>query len=230
MAKVRRNISDHFQSGNAIVTNAFEVLARLSSEQLALRVQKYSTGYLALRSLIRDRTDPRDELQLFAAGYAVYGWMPTMLNSISNFEQLSDFILEIKGCSFERLAPILQRKLQEDSGSVFRSLNNSVIGTSKLLHFFEPGLFPIWDSRIAGLFGFKYQKHNCPEAYVTYIKLLQEWQVTGGAIPRIISEVMSAGVPENDPLSKIRLAEFALFISAFGSGSIDVNQAGTARY
>jgi hypothetical protein len=43
-----------------------------------------------------------------------------------------------------------------------KAINNSVVGTSKFLHFVAPEIFPIWDSRIAAVFGFRhdYQINN----------------------------------------------------------------------
>src|SRR5258708_7520084 len=53
----------------------------------------------------------------------------------------------------------LSKRLQ--SSICWRS-NNSVVGTSKFLHFVAPEVFPIWDSRIAAVFGFRhgYQINN----------------------------------------------------------------------
>jgi hypothetical protein len=38
----------------------------------------------------------------------------------------------------------------EHLGALARVVNNSLVGTSKLLHFVRPDIFPIWDSKVYG--------------------------------------------------------------------------------
>jgi hypothetical protein len=47
----------------------------------------------------------------------------------------------------------------EHLGALVRVVNNSLVGTSKLLHFVRPDIFPIWDSNIYA-FVFEEEPHD----------------------------------------------------------------------
>lgn len=69
-----------------------------------------------------------------------YGWMPT--------------IFDFRTLKFEESVEILNKVKNGNMPSVDefeilkRLFNNSVVGTSKLLHFITPDKFAIWDSRV----------------------------------------------------------------------------------
>jgi hypothetical protein len=84
----------------------------------------------------------------------------------------------------------------------------------KGLHFLLPELFAIWDSRIARLFEFKNGSHNNAPSYFSYFDLLHRWLKSGNALPRNLSEKMQIEAPKNDPLSELRLVEYALFLAS----------------
>ncbi|MFT6841502.1 MAG: hypothetical protein ACJASR_000263 [Psychroserpens sp.] len=69
-----------------------------------------------------------------------YGWMPTIFDFRSdNFEEALQILNEAKG----------GRKLTVDNLVLLKGLlNNSLVGTTKLLHFIDPDNFAIWDSRV----------------------------------------------------------------------------------
>lgn len=222
--RAKRLASDYFKSGSAIIHDALVAIENSPKGKIEKSIELYSEGYLALRTLIRDRTDLRDQNQLLAAAFAVYGWMPTILKRIGNVSQLSRLALELEGLPFSEARPIVWRATTFDSGSPFLCLNNSVVGTSKLLHFLLPNLFPIWDSRISRLFGFKNQAHNSPAAYFSYFDLLHSWLNSGNALSPALSQKMQIGAPSNDPVSELRLVEYILFlasISKFGDDTTD---------
>ena len=99
----------------------------------------------------------------------VYGWMPTILEL--NFDKI------------ETVLPILNdakkgRLLEEDELAKLQScFNNSLVGTSKLLHFINPNLYAIWDSVV-----FRYLTDEEPydyrindySAYLKYLDLCRE--------------------------------------------------------
>ena len=78
--------------------------------------------------------------------HLAYGWMPTILKYNHKL-----------GCE-EHIFKMVQ---SNDVSDVLRYLaqidvspiNNSWVGLSKTLHFMNPEVFPIWDSKIARLFG-----------------------------------------------------------------------------
>ena len=98
-----------------------------------------------------------------------YSWMPTILKSI-NLNK-SEKVLEILN------------KVRNGGGIVETELvilketfNNSLVGSSKLLHFINPTKYAIWDSRVFRFLNneepHKY-KIEKPNAYLNYLKLLE---------------------------------------------------------
>ncbi|WP_022826221.1 hypothetical protein [Hymenobacter norwichensis] len=78
--------------------------------------------------------------QFVVAAHLVYGWMPTILEV--NFAELPD-VLPLMDAA--RRGVVLSAS---QLAQLARTVNNSVIGASKLLHFTNPVLYPIWDSRV----------------------------------------------------------------------------------
>jgi hypothetical protein len=69
-----------------------------------------------------------------------YGWMPTIFDFRSdNFDAALDILNEAKSGN----------KPTSDNLVLLKGLlNNSLVGTTKLLHFINPDNFAIWDSRV----------------------------------------------------------------------------------
>lgn len=99
-----------------------------------------------------------------------YAWMPT--------------ILEFKKRDFENSLKILNRAnigkvLVESDYIELKSLfNNSLVGTSKLLHFINPKQYAIWDSRVYRFLNRNKAPHNNRvqkiDNYINYLNLLSE--------------------------------------------------------
>jgi hypothetical protein len=199
-------------SGSRVIVEALRSLSEREPSLIESHAAKYSLSYLALRSLIRDRTDTNDTQQLLSAGYAVYGWMPTILKAVGDLEQLSRFIAIVKDLPTVEAIARARNLLCSDQSSALYCLNRSVVGTSKLLHFSLPQVFPIWDSRIAGLFRHKWQSHNEPIAYRNYFNAIHEYCGTHDRVNVPFFELLQNSAPQNDPLSHIRIVEYALFL------------------
>lgn len=98
-----------------------------------------------------------------------YSWMPTILKSIKleNSERLTSILNEVKNG---------KEINEEELAELKKSFNNSLVGTSKLLHFINPKQYAIWDSRV---FRFLYNeephkyKLEKPKAYNDYLKLIK---------------------------------------------------------
>lgn len=97
----------------------------------------------------------------------VYSWMPT--------------ILKFKTAQFEAAATCLERARQGDVSEgdlrcVLALVNNSLVGTSKLLHFVNPRVFAIWDSRVCRYLtgaAWHYKVEEVPR-FVAYQTLLRD--------------------------------------------------------
>lgn len=70
-----------------------------------------------------------------------YSWMPTILKSIQlqHSEKALSILNEVKN----------GKKINKEQLATLKEVfNNSLIGTSKLLHFINPNQYAIWDSRV----------------------------------------------------------------------------------
>lgn len=134
---------------------------------------RYLSSYRALRNLA-DVTDddPRND-GLLALTSAVYGWMPTILG----------------GCDFERfncdgsiINTIKEVNSPEDAVAFIKNMEliapingTSWVGTSKLLHFLNPLMFPIWDKRVARHFGLSHHGAlNKRSRYAEYLLFVHQ--------------------------------------------------------
>ena len=94
-----------------------------------------------------------------------YGWMPTIFDFRSDrFDEALDVLNSAKKGS----------KLTIDELNLLKGLlNNSLVGTTKLLHFINPDKFAIWDSRVYRyLTGMEpyYNRIGEGKAYLAYLE------------------------------------------------------------
>lgn len=95
--------------------------------------------------------------------HVVYGWMPRIpdLEYICNrYNGVASSLAEEDQCNVlnaMRSAIHARSDLNEEAAAniiqtLFPYTNRSLVGASKLLHFLNPAVFPIWDSRVAHRF------------------------------------------------------------------------------
>jgi hypothetical protein len=90
------------------------------------------------------REDELSHDKILSGAYMVYGWMPTMLRLKGPRES----VVELAHAG--KLGTVSPQLLEQCA----KTLNNSLVGTTKLLHFISPDKYPIWDSRVyRALFG-----------------------------------------------------------------------------
>jgi len=81
-----------------------------------------------------------------------YGWMPTIFDFRSkNFDESIEILNNAKNGTIPTAHQLETLK---------RLFNNSLVGTTKLLHFINPKVFAIWDSRV-----YRYLTKNEPYSY-----------------------------------------------------------------
>ncbi|MFA6857234.1 MAG: hypothetical protein WCR31_08505 [Treponema sp.] len=145
----------------------------------------------ACKKRIRDGelTDDQKKDVIIALAHMVYGWMPTMLRMNEEQEKDSEYSI----CSHP---DYFWKKI--DDGTFFdnkegsewykffaalqKTVNNSVVGASKLLHFIEPELYAIYDLRVYKSIvkpeeKISYGKVNKIENYLAYNKKLLDLTV-----------------------------------------------------
>ncbi len=99
-----------------------------------------------------------------------YSWMPTILKALNlkNTEEVLFILNEVK-----------KGKLidEQQLTTLKTTFNNSLVGTSKLLHFINPKQYAIWDSSVFRFLNnvepHKYRLEK-PRAYIEYLKLIEE--------------------------------------------------------
>lgn len=133
-----------------------------------------------------------------------YGWMPTIFK-FGETERITA-ALEILNRAKAN------KPLTIDDLQILKILfKNSMVGTSKLLHFINPEAFAIWDSRVFRYLTQKYPTNekmgNC-EAYLAYLdfcKELIEDSRFGGCMTKVEKQV-------GYTLSAMRAVELVMFI------------------
>lgn len=126
--------------------------------------------------------------------------MPTSLKLKGNIEEsvsATNALLE-KGHPIESLLT-----------TAHQTINNSIVGLSKLLHFSKPEVFPIWDSKIADRqFGIKNQyAYNKPTPYVDYFVLVH--QIIGSDKINKIRYFAKKNIPYK--VTDVRAVEYYIF-------------------
>jgi hypothetical protein len=127
-------------------------------------------NYIASYSYFLDFTSnvKLDIEKFIVCSNMVYGWMPTILNlDLSQKTQI------------EKVLEKLNRKLKlslKDFQILKKSINNSVVGMSKFLHFCDPYKYPIFDSKVYSFItGKKYASGiDKPIAYIAYINKMRD--------------------------------------------------------
>jgi hypothetical protein len=165
----------------------------------------YANIYPELLKGIKTLTDTHGDNGLEAMALMVYGWMPRILGHIT---------LKHFGCEKGQITDTIRTITSIEQGRTYIGeqmaatppINNSWVGTSKLLHCLNPEIFPIWDSRIATKLGYK-NRHNYERksAYLDYM----DWIETVCQHPVADELVAHFG----NACTKVRAVEFALFMA-----------------
>lgn len=99
-----------------------------------------------------------------------YSWMPTILKSIKLEypEKVLSTLNDVKN----------GKKINEEQLATLKSsFNNSLVGTSKLLHFINPKQYAIWDSRVFRFLNneepHKYKLEK-PKTYIEYLEFIEK--------------------------------------------------------
>ena len=94
-----------------------------------------------------------------------YGWMPTIFDFRSND---IDLVIEILNKAKQGEIPS-----ENELDILKKCFNNSLVGTSKILHFINPEIFAIWDSRVFRYLTGKEPYQNRIDNYKSYLDYLK---------------------------------------------------------
>ncbi|SMD37880.1 hypothetical protein SAMN04488029_3518 [Reichenbachiella faecimaris] len=143
----------------------FETIEK-STKVADRRLWTYLTAYPYIIDFF-NKLESINPTELIIGNAVVYGWMPTTMNLRTN--DLEAVLAPLNQLKKEK------RKLNSDEFSQLKLLvNNSVTGTSKLLHFIQPEVYPIWDSRVNRFISGSTKDTNTISAYEEYLLLFDE--------------------------------------------------------
>ena len=147
------------------------------------------------------RVERLDKHNLVIGSHFVYGWMPTIIElKLDNHYDSLDYLNKAKSGEL----------LNESELAHLKScINNSMVGLSKLLHFINPNVYAIWDSRI---FRYLTEKNTAygidkPASYLEYLAGLGK--IINNPNFYQISELVQTHFEY--PLSALRTAELVMF-------------------
>ena len=163
-----------------------------------------------------------DYHSLVISSYFTYGWMPTILK---NFDMNNDVNKAID--VFNKVKNDIDIN-DKELYILIKCINNSIVGTSKLLHFINPNNYPIYDSRIKNYFKNNdllksiwkptYQnKDKDVTQYQTYRKICLEI-LNNDRYDKIYNESIQK-LNLKQPLTKMRVLENLFFTFGEDDGS-----------
>ncbi|MDO6821327.1 hypothetical protein [Zobellia sp. 1_MG-2023] len=127
----------------------------------------YERTYFEILSFFQDvRILQESHLILFAQ--IIYGSMPTMVNiNLKNTDRLLTILSKARDGVEVNL---------EEIRAIKEYINNSLVGTSKLLHFLNPTMYAIWDSRIHRYITGKTTSYGIGDVqtYISYLERIRD--------------------------------------------------------
>lgn len=178
----------------------FETLAK-STKVVDRRLWTYLTTYPYIIDFFQ-KLPAINPTELIIGNAVVYGWMPTTMNIRENY--LEDMLAPLN-----RLKQANQLLGSEEFEQLKKLVNNSVTGTSKLLHFINPAIYPIWDSRINRFINGQAKATNSVEKYEAYLQNFQE--ISQDA--RFAQVVNSLQEKLDYPITPARAFEMLMYLS-----------------
>ena len=109
-----------------------------------------------------------NEHNLVIASHFVYGWMPTIIHL--KLEQKEKVLFLLNAVKSGHILKVNVLELLK------KSINNSLVGLSKLLHFINARDYAIWDSRIFRYLTEKKSSYGIdrPQLYLDYLKGIKD--------------------------------------------------------
>ena len=196
------------QAINAIENSYEYAIDELNRSQGDERRVQYLKSYPSLLEgsqilCTKARANPGFRKQtIVAIAHMAYGWMPTMLMNCDINDENANFILRAVNVNSSEEAI---KFVFEFSNS---PINNSWVGLSKTLHFIKPKFFPIWDSKVAKVFGKQNQMSN-RNLFREYVKLCHSISPKVSAPVEKVKEHFQETVGYD--VTDIRALEFILY-------------------
>ena len=125
-----------------------------------------------------------NEQDVMIGRFLTYGWMPTILKELGDVSKENDLVECLNRAKYHKE----ERLGAQEIKYIASCINNSVVGASKLLHFINPDVYAIWDSRVCRYLhkydlGFpekipqyntKSKPHYRYQVYIKYLDLIKK--------------------------------------------------------
>jgi hypothetical protein len=126
-----------------------------------INLKSYYISYLEFLEHFK-KIDKFEKHDVIIGIHLIYGWMPTICHLKSvDFAEAANILNKVK-----KDEPLLT---EEELDRLKKVFNNSIVGTSKLLHFINPENYPIWDSNVCRYLNIPAHKANNIDVYLQYI-------------------------------------------------------------
>ena len=191
--------------------NACGIIEKFNLKDLKLKLNSdsYIASYIYSYPILLKSSDSLvehlKEDAALAISHIVYSWMPTILKDVKIEDKYWENIIPAQKISGLDKASKHIKKLLSSS-----PINNSWVGLSKVLHFINPNVFPIWDSNVAACFDmYSRSTYNKQCVYDDYLQF-----IFSNFDRKKVSEVKS--IYEEHAkyrISKVRALEFLMFIA-----------------
>ena len=139
---------------------------------------------------------------IVAIAHIAYGWMPTMLMKCDIDDENANAIWRAVNVNSSEEAIEFVFEFSKSP------INNSWVGLSKTLHFIKPKFFPIWDSKVAKVFG-KQNQMSKRNPFCEYVKLCHSISPKVSAPVEKVKEHFKKTLEYE--VTDIRAVEFILF-------------------
>ena len=143
-----------------------EILSRAHFLDNESPEHSYHKSYFHFINYFAERNEITEQDLVIGSNFT-YGWMPTILNFKS-----ADFQLAVDALN---RAKATARISSTDLMVLKGLINNSLVGVSKLLHFINPQVYAIWDSRVCNFLTGKSHKQKVEniERFWSYLDLCE---------------------------------------------------------
>lgn len=110
------------------------------------RRQFYFDSYFPILNHLKAQKGNLNSESIIVAICLIYSWMPRIIHNviIPNDEVTKLLNKAYNSTSEDKLS-------EQEIEKIKYCINNSMVGTSKILHFINPNVYPIWDSNIANI-------------------------------------------------------------------------------
>jgi hypothetical protein len=129
-----------------------DLLENLIKKALPQKERKLKGKYNLYDHIIKMKPQPNSINNLILAISVAYSWMPTMVDVyVNDKKELHTALRIIKDLgNIKSLSDFENNQLKIEKGLIKLSciINNSIVGTSKVLHIFYPNSIPIFDSKV----------------------------------------------------------------------------------